>query len=130
MANDFDAIVIGSGAGGGPIAHELTRSGMKVAIIESGGFYTTNDFNRFELLALRNLWGPPRWTSNHELGLEDEIALGMGKCVGGSTTIFTAVAHRMPEWNYKEWFDASGIKNEEGSPFSNEDLVPYFEQVE
>lgn len=130
MPKDFDAIVIGSGAGGGPIAWQLTQAGKKVAIIEAGGFYTTNDFNRFELLALRNLWWKPRWTSNYELGLKDEIGLGMGRCVGGSTTIFTAVAHRMPEWNYKEWFEATGLRNENGEPFSKRDLEPFYEQVE
>jgi choline dehydrogenase-like flavoprotein len=54
----------------------------------------------------------------------------MGRCVGGSTTIFTAVAHRMPQWNFKEWFDATGVANENGGPFSNSDLEPYYEQVE
>ncbi len=127
---DYDAIVIGSGAGGGPAAFELTKAGRRVAVIEAGGFYTTNDFSRFELLALRNLWWTPRWTSNYEIGLKDEIALGMGRCVGGSTTIFTAVAHRMPDWNYKEWFESTGIRNEEGLPFSREDLEPYYDQVE
>lgn len=130
MLKDYDAIVIGSGAGGGPIAWKLTEAGKKVAIIEAGGFYMTSDFNRFELLALRNLWWKPRWTSNHELGLKDEIALGMGRCVGGSTTIFTAVAHRMPEWNYREWFEATRLRNEDGVPFSQEDLEKYYEQVE
>ncbi len=130
LPNDYDAIIIGSGAGGGPIAWQLTQEGKKVAIIEAGGFYTTSDFNRFELLALRNLWWKPRWTSNYEIGLKDEIALGMGHCVGGSTTIFTAVAHRMPEWNYKEWFQASGLRNEEGEIFSQKDMEPYYDQVE
>ncbi len=108
----------------------MTQAGKRVAIIEAGGFYTTNDFTRFELLALRKLWWKPRWTSNYELGLEDEIALGMGRCVGGSTTIFTAVAHRMPEWNFNEWFGASGIRNENGEPFSSKDLEPHYDQVE
>src|SRR5579884_2109550 len=52
MPHDFDAIVVGSGAGGGPVAWCLAQAGKKVAIIEAGGFYTTNDFNRFELLQL------------------------------------------------------------------------------
>jgi choline dehydrogenase-like flavoprotein len=130
LGKGFDAIIVGSGAGGGPVAWQLTQAGKKVAIIEAGGFYTTNDFNRFELLALRRLWWKPRWTSNYELGLKDEIALGMGRCVGGSTTIFTAVAHRMPEWNFREWFDATGLRNENGEPFSSKDLEPYYDQVE
>jgi choline dehydrogenase-like flavoprotein len=130
MPTDYDAIIIGSGAGGGPLSYMLAQAGKKVAIIEAGGFYTANDFTRFELVALRNLWAKPRWTQNFELGLEGEIALGMGRCVGGSTTIFTAVAHRAPEFNFPEWYDATGLKNEAGERFSSSDLVPYYDQVE
>lgn len=32
----FDAIVIGSGAGGGPVAHVLTSNGKKVLVLEAG----------------------------------------------------------------------------------------------
>jgi len=130
MAHDYDAVIIGSGAGGGPVAYQLTQAGKKIAIIEAGGFFTTNDFDRFELVALRRLWWKPRWTSNYELGLDGEIALGMGRCVGGSTTIFTAVAHRAPEFNFREWNEATGLKNEMGEKFSAKDLEPYYDQVE
>ncbi|MDA4111313.1 MAG: GMC family oxidoreductase N-terminal domain-containing protein, partial [Thaumarchaeota archaeon] len=130
MPHDYDAIIIGSGAGGGPVAHQLTEAGKKVAIIEAGGFYTTNDFDRFELAALRKLWWKPRWTSNYELGYDGEIALGMGRCVGGSTTIFTAVAHRAPDFNFDEWYEATDLKNETGERFSSKDIEPYYEQVE
>ncbi|MDA4130923.1 MAG: GMC family oxidoreductase [Thaumarchaeota archaeon] len=130
MPHDYDAIIVGSGAGGGPVTYQLTQAGKKVAIIEAGGFYTTNDFDRFELVALRKLWWKPRWTSNYELGLHGEIALGMGRCVGGSTTIFTAVAHRAPEFNFSEWHKATGLENENGEHFSAGDLDPYYDQVE
>ncbi len=130
MPYDFDAIIVGSGAGGGPVAWQLTEAGKRVAIIEAGGFYTTIDFNRFELVQLRKLWWKPRWTSNYEIGYDEEIALGMGRCVGGSTTIFTAVAARAPDFNFKEWHEASSIMNGNGEAFSLEDLVPFYEQVE
>ena len=34
---DFDYIVIGSGAGGGPLAANLARAGFKVMLMEAGG---------------------------------------------------------------------------------------------
>jgi choline dehydrogenase-like flavoprotein len=34
--SQFDAIVIGSGAGGGPVAYVLTKAGMKVLVLEAG----------------------------------------------------------------------------------------------
>ncbi len=130
MPADYDAIIIGSGAGAGPLSYMLAHAGKKIAIIEAGGFYTANDFTRFELQALRNLWAKPRWTQNYELGLDGEIALGMGRSVGGSTTIFTAVAHRAPDFNFPEWYDATELENDSGEPFSSADLHPYYDQVE
>jgi len=34
---DFDYVIIGSGAGGGPLAANLARSGRTVALLEAGG---------------------------------------------------------------------------------------------
>jgi choline dehydrogenase len=33
---DFDYIVVGSGAGGGPVACNLAKAGYKVGLIEAG----------------------------------------------------------------------------------------------
>jgi pyruvate/2-oxoglutarate dehydrogenase complex dihydrolipoamide dehydrogenase (E3) component len=38
MATNFDAIVIGTGQAGPPLAVRLARAGMKVAIIEKARF--------------------------------------------------------------------------------------------
>lgn len=53
----FDAVIIGSGAGGAPIAYELARAGKSVLILEKGpmlgtqedGFNGLSDFKRDEL---------------------------------------------------------------------------------
>lgn len=41
--NEFDYIVVGSGAGGGPVACNLARAGFRVLILEAGG--TTDNAN-------------------------------------------------------------------------------------
>lgn len=59
MLEEYDAVIIGSGAGGAPIAHELVRAGKTVLILEKGPLFKTqfqdsrglSDFKRDELLA-------------------------------------------------------------------------------
>ena len=40
-----DACVIGTGAGGAPVAKELAEGGMNVVMLEEGKRFTTDDFN-------------------------------------------------------------------------------------
>src|SRR5205809_540492 len=36
MQSQFDAVIVGSGAGGAPIAHTLARAGKSVLVLEKG----------------------------------------------------------------------------------------------
>ena len=59
MQTEFDAVIIGSGAGGAPIAHALTRAGKSVLLLEKGPLmrpqyqdqHGLSDFKRDELFA-------------------------------------------------------------------------------
>ena len=59
MRDQFDAIVIGSGAGGAPIAHILTKAGKNVLVLEKGPLLQPqyqapngrSDFKRDELIS-------------------------------------------------------------------------------
>ena len=43
MQTQFDAVIIGSGAGGAPIAYELARAGKSVLVLEKGPLFRTQD---------------------------------------------------------------------------------------
>src|SRR3982750_3955138 len=59
MTDQFDAIIIGSGAGGAPIAHILAKAGKSVLVLEKGPLFRPQyqspngraDFKRDELIS-------------------------------------------------------------------------------
>jgi len=40
---EYDAIIVGSGAGGGMAAFIMANSGMKIAVVEAGPFFDPKD---------------------------------------------------------------------------------------
>ena len=45
----YDVCIVGSGAGAGPIAFELCKSGYKVLILEKGPWFKTAQFSKDEI---------------------------------------------------------------------------------
>ena len=44
----YDAVIVGSGAGGGMAAYVLANAGVKVLLLEAGKFYRKNTFPKTE----------------------------------------------------------------------------------
>jgi choline dehydrogenase-like flavoprotein len=45
VTEHYDAIIVGSGAGGGTLAHTLVRSGKRILLLERGDFLTRETHN-------------------------------------------------------------------------------------
>ena len=84
MKDEFDVVVVGSGAGGGVIAGELSQRGRDVLLLECGPHRTAADFTRWEARANHDIWWPLRLAP---LPDGDVVAFLAGRCVGGTTTI-------------------------------------------
>jgi choline dehydrogenase-like flavoprotein len=127
MKDRFDVVVVGSGAGGGVVAGELAERGKDVLLLEAGPHLTAVDFDRWEAKATHDFWWPIRFGL---LPDGDVVAFLAGRCVGGTTTINTKVALRAHEQDVAKWQPATGLTSDGSTPFSLDDLQPYYERVE
>ena len=119
---DVDACVIGTGAGGAPIAKELAEAGLSVAMLEEGERHTTDDFT-----------GRPRDMSVLLYRDAGQIAtvgvppilLPLGKAVGGSTLINSATCFRTPPPVLEMWRERFGLDE-----LTEAEMDSYFRRVE
>lgn len=110
-AVDADVVVVGSGAGGGVIAARLAESGMRVVVLEAGGYFNEADFDQLELTAYANLY----YRGGLATSLEG-AALLAGACLGGGTTVNWTNCVRTRPAIRKEWA-ALGLEGLDGPDF-------------
>lgn len=117
-----DACVIGTGAGGAPLAKELAEGGMRVAMIEEGARFGTDDFTarprEMTTLLYRDA-GQVATIGNVP------IVLPLGQTVGGSTTVNSGTCFRTPEPVLERWRHEFGLE-----ALTPEALDPFFRRVE
>lgn len=101
---DCDVCVIGSGAGGGTVAGELTSRGYRVIVLEAGAGDQAPDFTQRELDGTRRLFLDSGLTATRDLG----ISLLAGACLGGGTTVNWQTCLRTPDYIRDEWTERSG----------------------
>ncbi len=106
-----DAIVVGTGAGGGPAAAALAEAGLDVLVLESGARHETRDFDGEPATMLPRLM---KATTVPDSGME----LYAGACVGGSTVVNDALCWRPPPEVLARWRDEHGLRGLGDSDFS------------
>lgn len=102
----YDAIVIGSGAGGGLIAGALAARGMHVLILEKGGWVEQGELGSEELDGMNQLYLDRGMTATADLG----IPVLAGGTIGGGTTVNWTTAIAPPGWLREEWESEHGLK--------------------
>jgi choline dehydrogenase-like flavoprotein len=134
--NESNAVVIiGSGAGGGTLAHELTSRGIKVVLLEAGKRQSPETFSQVPGEAFAQLtWLDPRTQSGNWGVARDFPTLPAWHCktVGGTTVHWTASTPRLQPWElrakttYGEIAGASLID----WPIPYDELLKYYDLAE
>jgi choline dehydrogenase-like flavoprotein len=126
MAEHYDVIIIGTGAGGGTLAHRLAPSGKRILLLERGGYLPRE---------------PENWDS-HEVFNRDRYLSGeewydeggqpfhphQQYFVGGNTKFYGAILFRLRERDFDEVRHYGGISP--AWPLSYLDFEPYYAEAE
>ncbi len=136
---EADVCIVGSGAGGGPVALTLARAGFKVVVLEKGHLYKTEEFVHDEILnSRRNFFMPYPWEEPHLIrysehdDFERSNAAWLANCVGGGTVHMSGYFYRLKPVDFRM---VSMLGKPAGSdvvdwPIAYEDLAPFYDQAE
>jgi choline dehydrogenase-like flavoprotein len=146
QSKPYDVIIVGSGAGGGMAAYQLTKAGAKVCLLEAGGFYDPADPKY--ITQLKGPWESPRRGAGTNRAFGDFDAAWGGweiegepytrkngtkfdwfrsRMLGGRTNHWGRISLRFgPKDFKKKSIDGLG----EDWPIGYEDVAPYYDQVD
>jgi choline dehydrogenase-like flavoprotein len=122
----YDVIIIGSGAGGGTLAHRLAPTGARILILERGGFVPRE----------RDNWSSRAVNVDGKYHTGEVWHDGDGRplhphtsyCVGGNTKFYGAALFRLREQDFGEVRHYEGVSP--SWPIAYQDLEPYYAEAE
>jgi len=144
---EYDVIIIGSGAGGGMATHQLANAGLKVALVEAGAYYDPADEE--QRTQLRYPWESPRrgastrlrpfgdynsciggWELDGEpytMKDDTDFMWWRGRMLGGRTNHWGRISLRFGPLDFKRK-DSDGLGD--NWPIGYEDIKPYYDKVD
>jgi choline dehydrogenase-like flavoprotein len=123
----YDLIIIGTGAGGGTLAHRLAPTGKKILILERGPFLPREKANwdTVQVVQKERYHTSEVWYDN---STGQEIHPGVGYFVGGNTKVYGGALFRWREQDFDQVVHKGGISPE--WPLKYQDFEPYYTQAE
>jgi choline dehydrogenase-like flavoprotein len=126
MTETFDVVIIGSGTGGGTVAHALSQTAARILIVERGDFIPQEAEN----WSPQAVWGELRYrTAERWLdGGGEEFLPYTHYCVGGNSKFWGCVLYRLRREDFGELQHKDGVSP--AWPISYETLAPYYDRAE
>lgn len=124
--NDYDVIIIGTGAGGGTLAYALAPTGKRILLLERGDYVKREKENWDSRVVVYE--GKYHTTEPWYDGSGKEFHPGTHYYVGGNTKFYGAALLRMRERDFGPIRHYDGISP--AWPIRYEDLEPYYTKAE
>jgi choline dehydrogenase-like flavoprotein len=122
----YDVIIIGSGAGGGTLAHRLAPSGKRILILERGDWLPreVENWDPTAVFVDNRYVSPDTWYDKDDKSFQPQVHYN----VGGATKLYGAALYRLRERDFGELRHFDGISP--AWPLDYQDFEPYYAQAE
>ena len=126
MPDHYDVIVIGTGAGGGTLAHTLAASGKRILLLERGNFLPreTQNWDPEPVFVDGRYISPDTWYDADGTPFQPQVHY----FVGGATKLYGAALYRLRPQDFGEIKHADGISP--AWPVSYDDFEPWYTKAE
>ncbi|MDQ0374080.1 GMC family oxidoreductase [Cellulomonas humilata] len=126
MTEHYDVVIIGSGAGGGTLAHRLAPSGKKVLLLERGDWLPREpeNWDATETFVKNRYVSKDTWYDHDGRSFQPQVHYN----VGGATKFYGAALYRLRERDFGELQHHGGISP--AWPVAYDEFEPYYAQAE
>src|SRR5580765_8962608 len=121
MPDEYDVIIVGSGAGGGTLAHRLAPSGKRVLILERGD-WLPRELENWDAKAVfvdNRYVSTDQWFDGDGKAFQPQVHY----FVGGATKFYGAALYRLRERDFAELKHHGGISP--AWPIAYDVMEPY-----
>ncbi len=126
MSERYDVIIIGTGAGGGTLLHALAGSGLRILVLERGGFLPREAQNHDEhaVFVKGRYLADDAWLDAEGR----EFRPYTHYWVGGNTKVYGAALLRLRESDFDEVVHHGGVSP--AWPIGYDEMEPYYTRAE
>jgi choline dehydrogenase-like flavoprotein len=122
----YDVIIIGTGAGGGTVAHTLAPTGKKILLLERGDFLPreTDNWEPGPVFVDGKYISPDTWYDDAGKPFQPQVHY----FVGGATKMYGAALYRLRPADFGELQHVDGVSP--AWPVSYDDFEPFYTKAE
>ena len=126
MSEHYDVIIVGSGAGGGTLAHTLAPSGKRILLLERGDFLPRemDNWDPKPVFVEGRYISKDTWFDSDGKSFQPQVHY----FVGGATKLYGAALYRLRPQDFGELKHVDGISP--AWPLSYDDFEPWYTRAE